>query len=142
MIHLVAAAALSLCLLSLSANALSAQWVLLGADARGNAWHLNADSVTHEHHKVTAWKRIEFKPPYPQFEKGLRFRWAFVLNVIDCIERRAHVKAISLLDADGAVIAVQEDGGVDSHWPSTRVPLMDTAMALACSHAGKAGREH
>jgi hypothetical protein len=124
------------CLLALAAvPACAANWVSLGTDARGNTWHFDADSVLHEHGTVTAWKRIEFRQPYPHFRKGTPLKSAFVLNVIDCAEQRTDLKAIGLLDPQGSVIAVHESASRDTPWPSTiQLPLLEHAVAQICAH--------
>ena len=93
-------------LLCVNAPALSARWVSLGVDVRGNPWHIDTDSIVQEDRRVTAWKRIDFSPPYPHLKNGTPLWRAFVLNVIDCDHRRTDLKAIGLLDPQGSIIAV------------------------------------
>lgn len=133
MMRTVLAVVVPVVLLGASAAVFSAQWVHIGSDARGNHWHLNVDSIVQEAHRVTAWKRIEFRAPYPRADNGLPLRWAYVLNVVDCHARHVHVKALSLHEPDGSVAAMQEDGSAEMRWPAgTRVPLLERAIEMVC----------
>jgi len=125
-----------------SAPALPANWVPLGTDARGNTWHVDSHSIQHDRGSVTAWKRIEFKKPYPHFRKGTPLKSAFVLNAIDCVGQRTDLKAIGLLDHQGSVIAVHESGAGDVPWPpGVQVALLEKAMALICTLGNVPGHQ-
>lgn len=131
--HKLASIAALVGLLCVHAPAWSARWVSLGVDARGNTWHIDTDSIVREDRRVTAWKRIDFSPPYPHLKTGAPLWRAFVLNVIDCDERRTDLKAIGLLDPQGSIIAVAEDGSSEMPWPpAARLPLLETAMTMVC----------
>lgn len=132
------AAAASPVLLLLSSAALCADWVSLGADARGNAWHINMDSIAKDRETVTAWKRVEFRHPYPHFVNGAPVIRAFILGATDCTQRRASVKAMGFLDPEGSIVAIHEQGESNSvHWPPGALgALLEAAMAKMCSGTG------
>lgn len=134
----ISATVLTSVLLLTNTFAFSAHWVLLGADAQGHVWHIDTDSILRGGDTVTAWKRIEFAPPYPEIRKGAPLKRAFVLNEIDCQERRTDLKAIGLLDPENSIISVHGHSELTHHWPSSaRVPMLEQAMALLCRPAAE-----
>lgn len=124
-------------LLSASFAAAASDWVALGLDRRGNAWHIDRASVVRDSSdQVSAWKRIAFREPSPQFGAGdPAVKVALVLDVTDCGERRADVRALKLLDENGAVVA-HERGERGIEWPDGgHVVIQEKAMTLLCSDA-------
>jgi len=120
-------------LMLISFAAFSADWVPLGTDARGNAWHIDMASIAKEHDTVTAWKRIEFTRAHPHFLNGAPVKKVFLLGSTDCAQRRASIKAMGLLDPEGSIVAVHEHGGNSIHWPpGAHGALLEKAMAMVC----------
>lgn len=120
-------------LLSASA-AYAADWVPLGEDARGNAWHLDMASIVREDNMVTAWKRIDFRREYPHFLNGGPVKRVFLQAATDCGQRRSSVRAMGLLDGEGSVVAVHEQGGAPIQWPpGTYTALLAAAIARICA---------
>lgn len=124
-------------LLAMSIAAHAADWVPLGADARGNAWHINMDSIAKDSDTVTAWKRVEFRQEHPHFHNGAPIKRAFLLGATNCVQRRTNVNAIGLLDPEGSVVAVYERSEKNNiQWPQgTSAALLDNAMSLVCARA-------
>lgn len=129
-------ASVSLLFASFAAGA--ADWVALGLDSRGNAWYIDRTSVVRGTDQVQAWKRIAFREPAPQLgSTDSTVKVALVLDVTDCNQRQVDVKALTLLDGDGAVLAAHEHSrGQGLPWPSGGQALVqEKAVALLCSDA-------
>lgn len=122
-------------LLFANAFAFSANWVHQGNDAHGDAWQIDADSIVPERYTVTLWKRIDFRQPYHQIQKGSFLKHAIVQSVIDCTERHAAIMAYRFFDAEDAIIEAKESGGLNLNWPPAhQVPMLGKIMALVCTH--------
>lgn len=136
--NLILAMAPGLLLLSWAAH--PANWIPLGEDARGNAWHLDMGSVVREKDTVTVWKRIDFRQEHPHYQNGGPVKRVFLQGATDCVRQRSTVRAMGLLDAGGSVVAVHEHGGNAIPWPpGTYNTLLQAAMARVCGIAADSG---
>lgn len=114
----------------------AADWIPLGTDERGNLWHLDAKSIARENNTVTSWQRIDFRHPYPHIVKGTPLKRAFVLNKVDCLERKTEIKALSLHGQEDSIIGVHENSGGAETWPpGIRLPMLENTLALVCRDA-------
>jgi hypothetical protein len=125
--------AVSSVLLFISPTAFSGDWIPIGSDSRGNVWHIDRASMIQEQNTVTAWRRIDFKPPHPRFLNGAPVKRVHLLYATDCREGQNSVKAMKLVDPEDAIIAAYEHGGQAINWPSGPYDsMLKHAMALTC----------
>lgn len=128
--------AVSPALLLASSAALCADWVALGVDARGNAWHVDKASIIREDGRVVSWKRIEFQHPHPHFLYGTPTKRVFLRDATDCAQHKVSIKAIGLLDPEGSIISIHEQSDSHTEWPpgTPHGALLEAAMASVCAN--------
>lgn len=114
----------------------AAEWLPLGYDGRGNAWHLDRQSVTRADDQVTAWKRIEFRREHPLLGDGPLVKVAHLQDVTDCSQRQIGIRTIRLLDSGGELVKAYDNGEGEVQWPASgHTLLVENAMTLLCSDA-------
>lgn len=132
-VHAPLAIKLSPIALLISSSALAANWVPLGTDARGNAWHIDVASVAEDRGDFTVWKRIDFSPPLVHFQTRAPIKKAFIFSATSCELRKTDVRAMGFLDPEGSIVNIYGNGSESIPWPpGAHAALLDNAMNVVC----------
>lgn len=119
--------------LLLSGSAISDDWLFVGADLRGNHWHIDRASIVRDSDVMILWERLSLKEPHIHPISGAVVNVALFREAIRCKERLAHVDKIVLIGQDNAVIAKYDHHGNGLSWPAgLPVSVTESKMALAC----------